>query len=98
MDEKEFSGSQADNEFKNNAQFVDLPFYTDTDRLFVPIKNSDLIDKGLPIKDITVGFKGMAPDLGAYETGDDYWVPGVDWTPEGFAWIPGADYKKMDTP
>jgi len=44
-----------------------------------------LIDKGTPVKstskgkiyDVTSGYKGKAPDLGAYEYGEDvYWIPG----------------------
>ena len=31
-----------------------------------------------------------------YEASGEYWVPGVDWTPEGFAWKVGSDYLKME--
>jgi len=37
---------------------------------------SPLIDQGRIIPGITDGFKGFAPDIGAYEYGGEYWVPG----------------------
>ena len=53
---------------------------------FRPKKDAmELIDKGTPVKctikgsdvDVTSGFNGSAPDLGAYEYGDKiYWIPG----------------------
>ena len=45
----------------------------------------ELIDQGLPVRcsikgkriDVTAGYIGEAPDIGAYEFGDDcYWIPG----------------------
>ncbi|MGC6432015.1 MAG: right-handed parallel beta-helix repeat-containing protein [Jejuia sp.] len=92
VDEKEFLGKEADNDFKNNEQFATMPFESLTNKNFMPTSDSPVIDKGIVIKGITDGFKGKSPDLGAYEFGGENWVPGVDWTPEGFAWVPGTDY------
>ena len=46
---------------------------------FRPASNSALIDAGVALPGYTDGFKGSAPDLGAYETGGDNWKPGADW-------------------
>ena len=43
---------------------------------FRPREGSALIDAGKIIKGINDGFKGKAPDVGAYEFGSEYWVPG----------------------
>ncbi|AWG22709.1 hypothetical protein FFWV33_14830 [Flavobacterium faecale] len=96
VDEKEFEGTEADNDFKNNVQFSTLPFSIEKSSLFMPLKDSPIIDKANKIKKITDGFIGAAPDLGAYEFGGKAWTAGVDWTSEGFAWTPGNDYKKLE--
>ncbi|TYA78364.1 right-handed parallel beta-helix repeat-containing protein [Seonamhaeicola marinus] len=92
VDDKEFFGPESDNDFKNNAQFPKTPFVSLQNKNFAPRNDSPIIDKGIIVKGINDNFKGEAPDLGAYEYGGEYWVPGVDWTPEGFAWKPGSDY------
>jgi hypothetical protein len=44
---------------------------------FRPKAGSELIDAGVIIPGITEGYVGEAPDIGAYEFGDDnYWIPG----------------------
>jgi len=48
----------------------------------VPTPTSGAIDAGVEVPGLTDGFKGKAPDLGAYEFGGDYWVAGADWTEE----------------
>ncbi|WP_338236278.1 right-handed parallel beta-helix repeat-containing protein [Persicobacter diffluens] len=96
VDEKEYSGPEADNEFDYNVQYETVPFHTDIKNKFMPLKDSPMINQGKKIKGINhKGYKGSAPDLGAYEYGGDYWVPGVDWTPTGFAWTPSTDYLKI---
>ena len=45
----------------------------------VPTLGSDAVDAGVPVKVVTDGFVGKAPDLGAYERGAAYWTPGPDW-------------------
>ncbi|WP_430933700.1 right-handed parallel beta-helix repeat-containing protein [Saccharicrinis sp. 156] len=92
VDEKEYIGDEADNDFQNNEQFSTPPFISKENANFMPNIESPAIDKGQIIKGITDGYKGNAPDLGAYEFGGEYWLPGVNWTPTGFAWTPGTDY------
>jgi hypothetical protein len=48
---------------------------------FRPARGSQLIDSGREVPGMTGGFKGKAPDIGAYEQGGDFWIPGADWTP-----------------
>ncbi len=44
---------------------------------FRPREGSSLIDRGTHKPGFTDGFNGSAPDIGAYEYGDDnYWIPG----------------------
>lgn len=45
----------------------------------VPTPGSAAVDAGVPVKGVTEGFVGKAPDLGAYERGAAYWTPGPDW-------------------
>jgi hypothetical protein len=44
-----------------------------------PTMASAAIDAGVVIEGITDGYKGKAPDLGAYESGAPRWVAGADW-------------------
>ncbi len=46
---------------------------------FRPKADSPLIDAGKHIPGITDGFKGAAPDIGAYEYGGENWKPGITW-------------------
>lgn len=48
---------------------------------FRPKKGSRLIDAGRVVEGFTDGHAGTAPDLGAYEFGED-WRAGADWAPE----------------
>ena len=53
------------------------PMFVDAKRLdFRPCEGSPLIDAGEAIEGITDGYKGKAPDIGAYEFGAPRWVPG----------------------
>jgi len=45
----------------------------------VPTAGSGAIDGGIEIPGITDGYKGKAPDVGAYEMGAPYWRAGADW-------------------
>ena len=45
-----------------------------------PCEGSPLIDAGRVIEGVTDGFKGKAPDIGAYEFGGEYWTAGADWS------------------
>jgi len=43
-------------------------------------------------RDITAGFQGSNPDIGAYEVGTTHWVPGIDFTPTVYPWTwPGGE-------
>ena len=43
-------------------------------------------------RDITEGFQGSNPDIGAYEVGTTHWVPGIDFTPTVYPWTwPGGE-------
>jgi hypothetical protein len=46
---------------------------------FRPIAGSALIDSGVAVQAVTDGYIGTAPDLGAYEYGGEYWIPGITW-------------------
>jgi len=43
---------------------------------FEPGPGSPLIDAGREIPGFTDGYKGTAPDIGAYEHGGEHWIPG----------------------
>ena len=49
---------------------------------FRPRPDSPLVDAGLVIPGMTDGFHGSAPDIGAYESGQDAWRPGIRWNPD----------------
>ena len=46
---------------------------------FSLIENSGLIDSGSIYDNLEITYVGEAPDVGAYEFGGDYWVPGITW-------------------
>ena len=53
------------------VQFEDI-----TNRDFRPASGSGLIDAGTNLPGYTDGYTGSAPDIGAYERGKPYWMPG----------------------
>ncbi|TCI94258.1 RICIN domain-containing protein [Tenacibaculum sp. M341] len=65
--------------------------------------NAKAIDYGRVINGITNGFKGKAPDVGAYELGDN-WKPGINWnanlgpTGLGCYGLPGEPCNDPGTP
>ena len=46
---------------------------------FTPIQGSELIDNGLVYENLDISYTGSSPDLGAYEYGGEYWIPGITW-------------------
>jgi hypothetical protein len=48
-------------------------------RNFQPKEDSPLIDAGIELPGVTDGYKGEAPDIGAYEFGAPPWSAGHDW-------------------
>jgi hypothetical protein len=60
---------------------------TDMKKLdFRPRPDSKLIDAGRVIPGFTDGYKGKAPDIGAYEFGGKNWKPGADWSEDEKFW------------
>ena len=60
---------------------------------FSPLAGSALIDAGVTISNITDQYtnNGSAPDIGAYEYGNNNWTAGHDWnlsTVFGTSWVP----------
>lgn len=56
------------------------------------VGGSNAIDYGTPIRGITTGYVGAAPDAGAYESGGADWTAGVN-----FASPPNPTYQLVDT-
>ena len=46
---------------------------------FSPIEGSALVDNGSIYNNLDITFNGNNPDIGAYEFGGEYWVPGITW-------------------
>ncbi|MHC4359911.1 MAG: right-handed parallel beta-helix repeat-containing protein [Planctomycetota bacterium] len=57
---------------------------------FRPRPDSKLIDTGRIIPGFTDGYKGRAPDIGAYEFGAAPWKAGADWSEDKTFWSPNA--------
>ncbi len=55
------------------------PFVEESGLDFSLVDGSSAIDAGREIDGITDGFQGSAPDAGAYESGNERWLAGVDW-------------------
>lgn len=53
---------------------------------FRPAPGSKLIDAGEHIKGYTNGYKGKAPDIGAYEYGGKRWKAGAEWKEDKRRW------------
>lgn len=65
-----------------NAPYVSNNGEFPVDDRFVPVAGSRAIDAGIVVDDLPDQFAGEAPDIGAYEYGGEYWVPGADWALE----------------
>ena len=65
----------------NNLQKVDIaPMLRDPDHMdFRPKEDSPLIGAGAVIPGYAEKVNGKNPDIGAYQSGGDRWVPGADW-------------------
>ena len=61
---------------ENNYQGKNLELIDPEHFDFRPRPDSPLIDAGQFIPGITDKFCGLAPDIGAYEYGQEYWIPG----------------------
>ena len=65
----------------NNLQKVDItPMLMDPDHMdFRPKEGSPLIGAGAVIPGYAEKLNGKNPDIGAYQSGGERWVPGADW-------------------
>ena len=61
---------------ENNYRGADPKLADPAKRDFRPASGSPLIDAGKAIGGVNDGYKGKAPDIGAYEAGAERWVPG----------------------
>ena len=59
-------------------------WYPPLDANFVPAAGSKAIDGGIAYPPYTDDYAGAAPDIGAYEVGGEYWIPGAHFTPQPF--------------
>ncbi len=66
---------------QNNLILADnaTPFNSEAALDFSLVDGTEAIDFGREIAGITDGFAGAAPDAGAYESGNDRWLAGIDW-------------------
>ena len=67
---------------KNNLIAQNTDFNNIADGKFNLTNGASAIDKGIEIASITDGFKGAAPDVGAYEYNGELWLAGIDWNPK----------------
>ena len=55
-------------------------FLEDTDNYdFRRLEGSVLIDNGMVYNNLDISYSGSNPDIGAYEYGGEYWIPGITW-------------------
>ncbi len=66
-------------ELKNNYLGREPGIVSPDQRDFTLKPDSGCVDAGIPIAAVNDGFKGKAPDQGAYELGAPAWKPGHDW-------------------
>lgn len=68
---------------QNNVTLTSVdPFVDSANGDFRLKPGSTPVDAGREIAGITDGYTGAAPDVGAYEQGGKYWVPGINWDPD----------------
>jgi hypothetical protein len=66
------------NGYETNLDIKDL--LTDVENNdFTPIENSELVDGGILYDNLDIAYNGENPDIGAYEFGGEYWIPGITW-------------------
>lgn len=64
------------NNIGNNFMELEMGLVDINNFAFAPDANSPLINGGRAIPGFTDGYLGASPDIGAYEHGGSYWVPG----------------------
>ncbi len=72
----------------NNESNIDNTIYKLIDSVtLMPLEGSPLIDAGISIESIPQEIVGSAPDIGAYEFGEEKWEPGIEgWVPDFYPW------------
>ena len=66
------------NGYQTNLDIKD--FLVDVENFdFSPVEGSVLVDNGSVYDNLDITFNGDNPDIGAYEFGGEYWVPGITW-------------------
>ena len=76
-----------DSDRRNNLTTTAFSFYSTTD--YRLLSGTQPIDKGRVIAGVTDGYRGSAPDVGAYELGEN-WKAGIDWNPKRVCYgLPG---------
>jgi hypothetical protein len=71
----------------NNYRDKDIGLMDIENLDFRPRPDSKLVDAGRVIAGFTDGYKGKAPDIGAYEFGGKNWKPGADWSEDEKFWV-----------
>ena len=66
------------NGYETNLDIKDLLIDAENND-FRPNEESELIDNGIMYNDLNISYNGSNPDIGAYEFGGEYWVPGITW-------------------
>ena len=79
----------------NIAYGTDSPFLDEKNFDFRLSPGVGAVDAGAVVPDITDGYAGAAPDVGAYESGAAYWVPGSSLTSPGFPDLAPANPARL---
>jgi Concanavalin A-like lectin/glucanases superfamily/Immunoglobulin I-set domain len=72
------------NFYSASTTVADNGWFPPLDTNYVPQAGSGAIDAGTLLPPYTDGYIGAAPDIGAYEVGGEYWIPGANFTPQPF--------------
>ena len=71
---------EEDENINNNFLYKgSVPLVNIEKRDFRPQPGSPLENTGILPSFLSFAYSGLAPDMGAYESDADYWVPGADW-------------------
>ncbi|NIJ44231.1 hypothetical protein FHR24_000670 [Wenyingzhuangia heitensis] len=65
-------------DIQNSPIFATSPFENADNQNFMPAAGSDLIDQAPIISGFTKPYKGVNPDIGAYERGGTRWTAGIN--------------------
>ena len=82
----------------HNYREADLQLMDIENHDFRPKPGSPLVDGGEHIPGFTDGYKGKAPDIGAYEHGGKHWIPGITWDPQKVLGYTPKGYIRISRP